>query len=182
MPGRKSDLRDCQWIAQLLQCGLLKGSFISARAQRELRDLTRLRVQLVEEKTRTINRIHKELEDANIKLASVASDILGVSGRAMLEALIEGQKNPTRIADLAQRQLRGKIPELGKALEGYVTDDHPFMLRLLWLIPGPAGRTDCPAGRQDRGANLTSCGPLAVTRHKCRAILSATLRYKFGTY
>ena len=75
----------CQWIAQLLQCGLLKGSFIPPRAQRELRDLTRHRTQLVEEKTRTINRIQKVLEDANIKLASVASDVMGVSGRAMIQ-------------------------------------------------------------------------------------------------
>jgi transposase len=132
VPGRKSDIRDCQWIAQLLQCGLLKGSFIPPRSQRELRDLTRLRVQLVEEKTRTVNRLHKELEDANIKLASVASDILGVSGRAMLQALIEGGKNPAQLADLAQRQLRGKIPELEKALEGHLTDHHRFVLRLLW--------------------------------------------------
>ena len=132
VPGRKSDVRDCQWIAQLLQHGLLKGSFIPPRPQRELRDLTRLRVQLVEEKTRTVNRIHKELEDANIKLASVATDILGVSGRAMLEALIEGGKNPPQLADFAQGQLRGKIPELEKALEGHVTDHHRFVLRLLW--------------------------------------------------
>lgn len=88
VPGRKSDVRDCQWIAQLLQRGLLKGSFIPPRSQRELRDLTRHRTQLVEERTRTVNRAHKVLEDANIKLASVATDILGVSGRAMLEALI----------------------------------------------------------------------------------------------
>ena len=103
VPGRKSDVRDCHWIAQLLQHGLLKGSFIPPRPQRELRDLTRLRVQLVEEKTRIVNRLHKELEDANIKLASVATEILGASGRAMLEALIEGRKNPTQLADLAQR-------------------------------------------------------------------------------
>ena len=132
VPGRKSDVRDCQWIAQLLQHGLLKGSFIPPRPQRELRDLTRLRVQLVEEKTRIVNRLHKELEDANIKLASVATEILGASGRAMLEALIEGRKNPRQLADLAQRQLRGKIPELEKALEGHLTDHHRFMLRLLW--------------------------------------------------
>jgi len=132
VPGRKSDVRDCHWIAQLLQHGLLKGSFIPPRPQRELRDLTRLRVQLVEEKTRIVNRLHKELEDANIKLASVATEILGASGRAMLEALIEGRKNPTQLADLAQRQLRGKIPELEKALEGHLTDHHRFMLRLLW--------------------------------------------------
>jgi len=132
VPGRKSDIRDCQWIAQLLQHGLLKGSFIPPRAQRELRDLTRHRVQLVEEKARTVNRLHKVLEDANIKLASVATDILGVSGRAMLKALIEGQENPVQLADFAQRQLRGKIPELEKALQGHLTEHHRFMLRLLW--------------------------------------------------
>lgn len=131
VPGRKSDIRDCQWIAQLLQHGLLQGSFIPARPQREWRDLTRHRTQLVEERTRTVNRIHKVLEDANIKLASVASDILGVSGRAMLQALMEGETDAVKLADLARRQLRGKIPELEKALEGTVSEHHRYMLRLL---------------------------------------------------
>lgn len=132
VPGRKSDVRDCQWIAQLLQCGLLKGSFIPSRPQRELRDLTRHRTQLVGEKTRTINRIQKVLEDANIKLASVATDVMGVSGRAMIERLVEGETDPHKLADLAQRQLRGKIPELEKALEGKLTAHHRFLLRMLW--------------------------------------------------
>lgn len=132
VPGRKSDIRDCQWIAQLLQCGLLKGSFIPPRTQRELRDLTRHRVQLVEEKTRTSNRIEKVLEDANIKLGSVASEVMGASGRAMVQALIEGKKNPAQIADLARRKLRGKIPQLEKALTGHLTEHHRFLLRLLW--------------------------------------------------
>lgn len=132
VPGRKSDIRDCQWIAQLLQHGLLKGSFIPPRPQRELRDLTRHRTQLVEEKTRTSNRIEKVLEDANIKLGSVASEVLGVSGRSMIQALLQGEKDPTQIADLARRQLRGKIPELEKALEGNLTEHHRFMLQLLW--------------------------------------------------
>jgi transposase len=132
VPGRKSDVRDCQWIAEVLQYGLLKGSFVPPRGQRELRDLTRHWVQLAEEKTRTVNRLHKVLEDANIKLASVATNILGVSGRAMLGALIEGEKDPVKLADFAQRQLRSKIPELEKALEGHVTEHHQFMLRLLW--------------------------------------------------
>lgn len=132
VPGRKSDVRDCQWIAQLLQHGLLKGSFIPPRPQRQLRDLTRHRTQLVEERTRTVNRIHKVLEDANIKLASVATNILGVSGRAMLQALMEGEKDAVKLADMAQRKLRGKIPELEKSLEGEVTEHHRFLLRLLW--------------------------------------------------
>jgi len=132
VPGRKSDIRDCQWIAQLLQHGLLKGSFIPPRPQRELRDLTRHRTQLVEEKTRTSNRIEKVLEDANIKLGSVASEVMGVSSRAMILALLEGEKDPAQIADLARRSLRGKIPELQKALEGHLTEHHRFLLRLLW--------------------------------------------------
>jgi transposase len=132
VPGRKSDVRDCQWIAQLLQYGLLKGSFIPQRSQRELRDLTRHRTQLVEEKTRTANRIHKVLEDANIKLSSVATDVLGVSGRTILEALMQGEQDPVKLADLAQRKLRGKIPELEKALEGHFTEHHRFMLQVLW--------------------------------------------------
>ena len=132
VPGRKSDIRDGEWIAQLRQHGLLKGSFIPPRPQRELRDLTRHRTQLVEEKGRTINRIQKVLEDANIKLASVATDILGASGRAMLQALIDGQDDPRKLADLARRQLRGKIPELEKALEGHLTEHHHFLLQLLW--------------------------------------------------
>lgn len=132
VPGRKSDFRDCQWIAQLLQHGLLKGSFIPPRPQRELRDLTRHRTQSVEEKARTVNRLHKVLEDANLKLASVASDLLGVSGRAILERLIEGEQDPVKLADFAQRKLRGKIPELEKALQGHLTAHHQFMLRLLW--------------------------------------------------
>jgi transposase len=131
VPGRKSDVRDCQWIAQLLQYGLLKGSFIPPRSQRELRDLTRHRTQLVEEKTRTANRIHKLLEDANIKLSSVATDVLGVSGRAMLDALIQGEEDPVKLADLAQRKLRGKIPQLEKALEGHLTGHHRFLLQVL---------------------------------------------------
>jgi len=132
VPGRKSDIRDCQWIAQLLQHGLLKGSFIPPRPQRELRDLTRHRTQLVEEKTRTNNRIEKVLEDANIKLGSVASEVMGVSGRAMIQALLEGEKDPAQMADLARRSLRGKIPELQKAPEGHLTEHHRFLLRLLW--------------------------------------------------
>jgi len=132
VPGRKSDIRDCQWIAQLLQHGLLKGSFIPPRSQRDLRDLTRYRTQLANEKVRTANRIHKVLEDTNIKLSSVATDILGISGRAMLEALIRGEENPVKLADLAQRRLRGKIPQLERALQGHLTEHHRFMLQLLW--------------------------------------------------
>src|SRR5215468_12657649 len=91
VPGRKSDVRDCQWLAQLLQCGLLRSSFVPPRPLRELRDLTRHRAQLSDEHTRVANRIHKTLEDANIKVGSVVSDLLGKSGRAMLKALVAGE-------------------------------------------------------------------------------------------
>jgi len=128
VPGRKTDVKDCQWLAQLLQAGLLRGSFIPDRPQRELRDLTRHRSQLVGERSRAANRIQKILEDANIKLASVATDILGASGRDMLRALIRGETDSEKMADLARRQLRSKIPELRPALEGKVTEHHRFML------------------------------------------------------
>ena len=131
VPGRKTDVSDAEWIAQLLQCGLLQGSFVPQRAQRELRDLTRQRAQLVAEQTRVANRIHKVLEDANIKLGAVASDILGKSGRAMLRALIGGEQDPAKLAELAQGRLRGKIPQLKQALEGHFTEHHRFLLEHL---------------------------------------------------
>jgi transposase len=131
VPGRKTDVKDCQWIAQLLQLGLLRASFVPPRPIRELRDLTRQRSQLVGERASVSNRIQKVLEDANIKLASVASDVLGVSGRAMIAALIGGETEPDRLADLARRRLRGKIPQLRQALKGRVTEHHRFLLRTL---------------------------------------------------
>ena len=131
VPGRKSDVRDCQWLAQLLQCGLLRSSFVPPRPQRELRDLTRQRAQLTAEHTRAVNRIHKTLEDANIKLGAVASDVMGKSGRAMLHALLAGERDPRKLANLAEARLRGKIPQLEKALEGHLTDHHVFLLRQL---------------------------------------------------
>jgi transposase len=131
VPGRKTDVRDCEWLAQLLQCGLLRGSFIPPRPQRELRDLTRMRTQLTREAAAVAARIHKVLEDANIKLGSVASDILGVSGRHMIAALIGGETDAEKVADLARRKLRKKMPELQQALQGRVTDHHRFMLKAL---------------------------------------------------
>lgn len=131
VPGRKTDVKDCDWIAQLLQHGLLRASFVPERPQRELRDLTRQRSQLVAEQSRVSNRIHKTLEDANIKLGSVATDILGVSGREMIRALIGGQEDPNQLAELARRRLRNKLPELREALRGHLTDHHRFMLRQL---------------------------------------------------
>jgi transposase len=131
VPGRKTDVKDSEWIAQLLQHGLLRGSFVPVTLQRELRELTRQRRQLIDAKARVVNRIQKVLEDANIKLGSVASDVLGVSGREMLRALIAGETNPQVLADLARRKLRAKIPQLQLALRGRVTSHHRFLLQLM---------------------------------------------------
>jgi transposase len=146
VPGRKTDVKDAEWIAQLLQYGLLSSSFVPPPEIRELRDLTRQRTQIVREHAAVANRIQKTLEDANIKLASVASDVLGVSGRAMILAIIEGQEDASRLAELARRRLRGKIPELKKALHGRITDHHRFLLRALLdqieFFEGMIGRFD----------------------------------------
>lgn len=128
VPGRKSDVQDCQWIAHLHACGLLTASFVPQRPQRELRDLTRYRASLLEERTRIANRIHKLMEDTNIKLASVASDLLGVSGREMLAALQGGERDVERLAEMARGRLRKKLPQLKRALVGKVTDHHRFLL------------------------------------------------------
>jgi transposase len=130
VPGRKTDVKDCAWIAQLLQHGLLKASLVPPPFQRELRDLTRQRSQLIAEHARVAQRIQKVLEDANIKLASVASDVLGASGRDMLRALIAGTTDPKRLAELARGKLRGKIKPLQQALLGRVTEHHRFLLRM----------------------------------------------------
>jgi transposase len=131
VPGRKTDVKDCEWIGQLLQHGLLRGSFVPPRTQRDLRDLTRHRAQLVAEQTRVANRIHKTLEDANLKLGSVAADILGKSGRDMIRAITEGEHDPRKTAELARARMRAKIPQLQVALEGHVTEHHRFMLKML---------------------------------------------------
>jgi len=130
VPGRKTDVKDCQWIAQLLAHGLLKASFVPPEPIRELRDLTRQRTQLIGERAAAANRIQKVLEDCNIKLASVATDVLGASGRDMLEALIAGEADPEKLAELARKRLREKIPQLRRALQGRVTEHHRFLLRL----------------------------------------------------
>lgn len=128
VPGRKTDMMDCQWIAQLLACGLLAPSFVPERPQRELRELTRHRATLMQEKSRLANRVQKVLEDAGIKLASVASDVLGASGRAMLDQIVAGRTDPAELAELARRRMRGKIPQLREALAGRPTEHHRFML------------------------------------------------------
>src|SRR2546428_5613044 len=141
VPGRKTDVQDCMWIAQLLEHGLLRGSFMPPTPIRELRDLTHYRKMLIQDRTREANRLHKLLEDAGIKLASVATDILGVSGRAMLEALVRGTTDPEVLAELARGKLRAKLPALRQALRGRGPAHHPFPLQPPLAPLGYAGRT-----------------------------------------
>ncbi len=128
LSGRKTDVADAEWIADFLRHGLLRGSFIPSALLRELRDLTRYRTKLTDERKSEVNRLQKVLEDANIKIASVMSDIMGVSGRAILAQLLEGQTDPALLAELAKGQLRKKMDALEKALTGTVKDHHRFML------------------------------------------------------
>ena len=130
VPGRKTDVNDAQWIAELLQHGLLKASYIPPVEQRDLRDLIRYRTSLIQERTREVNRVQKVLEDANIKLGSVASNVLGVSGREMLEQMIAGQDDPAHLAQLARGRLREKIADLERALTGHMRDNHRLLLKL----------------------------------------------------
>ena len=130
LPGRKTDVADATWLAQLGAHGLVRGSFVPPEPIRQLRDLTRARTAITRERSREVQRLEKLLEDAGIKLSSVASDILGVSGRAMLEALIGGQRDPAALADLAKRRLRSKIPALTEALTGRFTEHHAFLARV----------------------------------------------------
>ena len=131
VPGRKTDVKDAEWIAQLLQHGLLSPSFVPPVPVRELRDLTRQRAQLVADRAGVANRVQKVLEAANIKLSSVATDVLGVSGRAMIAGLIAGESDPSRLAGEARGSLRKKAIPLRRALEGRVTEHHRFQLGLL---------------------------------------------------
>lgn len=129
IPGRKIDAKDCEWIADLLQHGLVRGSFVPPTDIQDLRDLTRYRAELKQAQSKVANRIQKLLELANIKLSSVASNTLGVSGRKMIEAIIAGEDNPEQLAALARRRLKEKIPELRLALQGHVRDHHRFLLK-----------------------------------------------------
>jgi transposase len=131
LPGRKTDVKDAEWLAQLTECGLLRPSFMPPQQIRELRDLTRYRAKLVEEQTREQQRLTKVLEDAQIKLGSVASDVLGVSGRRMLTALVDGERDPDVLAEMALGRLRNKAADLGQALTGRFNEHHAFMVRLL---------------------------------------------------
>jgi transposase len=132
IPGKKTDFKDGERIADLLQHGLLRGSFVPPRPIRELRDLTRMRATLAQERSSVISRIEKTLEDPNLKLGVVASDVVGASGRAILHAIVHGETDPAKLAELAKGTLRNKIPQLKLALEGNINEHHRFLLRQ-WL-------------------------------------------------
>src|SRR5947199_444902 len=129
IPGRKTDIKDSEWIADLLRHGLLKASFIPPQPIRDLRDLTRYRKTLMQERAQEVNRLQKVLETANLKLASVASDVLGKSGRDMLDALVGGERDPLVLAELARGRLRAKLPELRLALDGRLRPHQTFLIQ-----------------------------------------------------
>ena len=129
VPGRKTDVRDCEWLAQLLECGLLRASFVPPRAVRDLRDLTRLRKTLIRERGHHVNRIEKTLELAQIKLSGVVTDLMGKTGRAILQALSAGLKDPVQLAEYAQGLLRKKRAALREALVGRLTPHYAFLLQ-----------------------------------------------------
>ena len=130
VPGRKTDVNDAMWIADLLACGLIKASFVPSEEIQELRSLTRTRKQLVREQTRHVQRIEKTLAEANIQLGSVISDIMGASGRRMIEAMIKGVRQPRQLAELAGKQIKATPKQLYDALHGRLTDHHRFLLEL----------------------------------------------------
>jgi transposase len=132
VPGRKTDVKDSEWLAQLLECGLLKASFVPPPAIRELRDLTRYRVQQVRDRAQEVNRLCKVLEDAGLKLTSVVTDVMGASGRAMLRALVEGTTDPVVLAELARGALRKKLPALRRALQGRFRRHHAFLIEQIF--------------------------------------------------
>jgi transposase len=130
LPGRKTDVADAAWLAELLEHGLLRGSFVPPAAIRQLRDLTRYRKRLIQAHSAEVQRVQKTLEDAGIKLDSVAADVLGVSGRAMLAALVGGERDPDVLAELARGRLRTKLPQLRQALRGRFSDHHALLVGL----------------------------------------------------
>jgi len=159
VPGRKTDVADSAWIAQLVEHGLVRPSFVPPREIRELRDLTRYRKAMIQERTREAQRLEKTLQDAGIKLSSVASDILGVSGRAMVTALVEGTHDPEVLADLAKGALRKKLPALKEALEAHFRSHHAFIAsEILTHIDYLDEATQRLSGENDRGGQ---CGGIS---------------------
>lgn len=134
VPGRKTDVQDAEWLTDLLQHGLLTPSFVPGQSQQDLRDLTRLRVHLLQDRTQLVNRIHKLLQQAGIKLAGVLSNILGTSGRAIVQALCAGESDPERLASLVHQSVAHKHEQLVEALTGDLREHHRFLLRELLTL------------------------------------------------
>src|SRR5215216_5606279 len=174
LPGRKTDVCDAAWLAELLEHGLLRGSFVPPAPIRELRDLTRYRKRLIQAHSAEVQRVQKTLEDAGIKLDSVAADVLGVSGRAMLAALVAGERDPQVLAELAKGRLRTKLPQLRQALRGRFSDHHALLVRLalahLEHLEGAIAALDTEVDRviapfaraRDRLATITGVGKRAA--------------------
>ena len=174
LPGRKTDVGDAAWLAELLEHGLLRGSFVPPQAIRELRDLTRYRKRLIQDHTAEVQRIEKILEDAGIKLDAVASDLLGVSGRAMLRALVAGERDPQVLAELARGRLRNKLVALREALSGRFAAHHALLVRLtlehlehlegaISALDGELDRVMAPfAAARDRLDTITGVGKRAA--------------------
>jgi transposase len=163
LPGRKTDVRDCEWIADLLRHGLIRPSFIPTKPVRVLRDLMRYRKSLVYQHTQEINRLHKVLETANIKLTSVVSDVWGKSGQSMLKAIIQGESDAQTLAELARGTLRGKLPQLQEALEGRIQPHHRVLLQQIFAhlrFLESSMRACPPGGRSTDGALSSSTGAL----------------------
>ncbi len=182
VPGRKTDIKDCQWIAELLQHGLLRGSFVPPTPIRQLRDLTRMRASLRQDHTAVANRMQKILEDANIKLASVASDWLGVSGRAILAQLLAGEEDATKLAELSRGRLRAKLPAMQLALEGRMTEHHRWMLRVLHkqLVFLEAQITTLEAKIQDQVSDYREAIELCTTIPGIEEVAAANLLAEIG--
>jgi transposase len=182
MPGRKTDIKDCQWIAELLQHGLLRGSFVPPTPIRQLRDLTRMRASLRQDHTAVANRRQKVLEDANIKLASVARDGLGVSGRAILAQLLAGEKDAEKLVGLSRGRLRSKLPAMQLALEGRMTEHHRWRLRVLHeqLLFLEAQITKLEAKMQEQLSDYQEAVGLCTTIPGIEEVAAANLLAEIG--
>jgi transposase len=182
VPGRKTDTKDCEWLADLLQHGLLRGSFVPPSPIRQLRDLTRTRASLRQDHTAVANRMQKVLEDANVKLASVATDWLGVSGRDILSRMLDGEQDAGKLADLCRGRLRDKIPEMQRALEGRMTDHHRWMLRLqreqLEFLEAQIAKLD--AKIQEHMSDYQKAVDLCTTIPGIEAVAAANLIAEIG--
>ena len=182
VPGRKTDTKDCEWLADLLQHGLLRGSFVPPSPIRQLRDLTRTRASLRQDHTAVANRMQKVLEDANVKLASVATDWLGVSGRDILSRMLDGEQDAGKWADLCRGRLRDKIPEMQRALEGRMTDHHRWMLRLqreqLEFLEAQIAKLD--AKIQEHMSDYQKAVDLCTTIPGIEAVAAANLIAEIG--